>query len=249
MGADITFCGHSFGFTSGIRYLFETFTKRHVEIYPYFPDEYNDGDGGSYIINFQRQQELYALLETWLKEEFGYRSPEFGERYRKCDDDTIHAIQMACTIINNIEDARRFALWEFPRRPELAVVFSKNKVLLMTPNVISAECGMDVEALFDYLTIPREELRKIFTFDEVFAGSTEYDEYSYKDGLVDGWQQSLADILRKRLTVYELIHEMNTENWHMNSLVNPQTLTPKDGVKILHLISGNVSPVYQIVRI
>lgn len=250
MGANITFCGHTFGFTSGIRYLFETFTKRRVEIYPYLSDEHNDGDAGSYIINFQKQQELYELLETWLKEEFGYRSPKFDEIHRMCDDGTLAAIEVANTIIHRIEDARRFALWDFPRRPQLAVVFNRedNECLVMNPDVISVESGISVEALFDYLAIPREELRKIFTFDELFAGSTEYDEYRYKEGFVKGWQQNLAYTLRKKVTVFELVEEMNTENWHMKSLVNPKTFVPKNGVQILHLISGNTSPVYQVAR-
>lgn len=251
MGADITFCGHNFGFSSGIRNLGKIFAKRGAELYPYLTDEYEDGNGEDYVINFQRQQELSELLETWLKEKFGYRSPEFDERHRKCDSETLDAIEMASTIIYKIDNARRFALWEFPRRPELAVVFSKdrNNILIMTPDVISAECGMSVEALFGYLTVPREELRKIFTFNEVFAGSTEYDEYRYKEGFVVGWQQSLADILRKRLTAYELIEEMNTQNWHMKSLVNPRIFIPKEGVKMLHLISEKVSPIFQVARI
>ena len=250
MGANITFCGHTFGFTSGIRYLFETFTERGIEIYPYLSDQYNDGDGGSYLINFQKQQELYELLETWLKEEFGYRSPKFDEIHRTCDDKTLTAIEMASMIISRIDDARRFALWEFPRRSELAVVFNReeNECFIMNPDVISIEGGMSIEALFDHLSISREELRKIFTFDEMFAGSHDFDEYRYKEGFVDGWQQNLTDILRKRLTTYELAEEMNTDNWHMKSLINPQIFTPKGGVQILHPMSRKVSPVYQVAR-
>lgn len=248
MGLDMHFNGHTFGWSSGISNLFDVFEKRGVDIRRFFEDE----DGQDYHVIRATQDELQEVLYDWLVGNHAFTGTAFREYQRRIDTDTLDAIEMAREIWTRIDEAKRF-IWEFRRRSELAVVVEASSgsfdgprpdgrlCLIMTPDRIDTESwkSMSIEALFEYLKIPREKLCDLFVWERWSQWETSNQEMVgqlyFPGGFLPGWQQNFADMLGKKLVVYEKLEDPASGSWRLDAITNSRVFSPVAGKSIVVL--------------